>query len=102
MHCDDAAPRRVADGDTVLVRSPHGQITIQVILTTDIVPGTIAFPHGWGHKGTGRWQLANQAGGANVNQLTSSDPEDVEALAGMSWLTGVPVQVAACASVEAG
>jgi anaerobic selenocysteine-containing dehydrogenase len=30
-----------------------------------------------------------------VDQLTSSDPRDVEALAGMPWLTGVPVQVQA-------
>ena len=56
------------------------------------MPGTIAVPHGWGHKGTGGWKLANSAGGANVNQLMSSDPNDVEALAGMSWLTGVPVE----------
>jgi hypothetical protein len=28
-----------------------------------------------------------------VNQLMSSDPTDVEALAGMSSLTGVPVEV---------
>ena len=57
----------------------------------DIVPGTIAVPHGWGLKGTGRWPLANRVGGVNVNQLMSSDPN--EALAGMSWLTGVPVEV---------
>ena len=73
--------------------SPHGRIALPVALTRDIVPGTIAIPHGWGHKGTGGWQLANRAGGANVNQLMSSDPRDVEALAGMSWLTGVPVEV---------
>jgi len=30
-----------------------------------------------------------------VNQLTSSQPEDVETLAGMSGLTGVPVEVSA-------
>ena len=28
-----------------------------------------------------------------MNQLMSSEPDDVEALAGMSWLTGVPVEV---------
>ena len=78
---------------TVTVRSPYGQITIAVALTDDLVRGTVAVPHGWGHKGTGRWHLANRAGGANVNQLTSSAPEDLEALAGMSWLTGVPVEV---------
>jgi hypothetical protein len=53
----------------------------------------IAIPHGWGHKGTGGWQLANRAGRANVNQLTSSAPEHVESLSGMAWLTGVPVRV---------
>ena len=93
MHLDDAAARRIGEGDTVAVRSPHGQIALPVSLTADIVPGTIAVPHGWGHKGTGGWKLANRAGGANVNQLMSSDPADVEALAGMSWLTGVPVEV---------
>ena len=94
MHLDDAACRQIADGDEVSVRSPYGQIALPVALTADIVPGTIAVPHGWGHKGTGGWKLANSAGGANVNQLMSSDPDDVEALAGMSWLTGVPVEVA--------
>ncbi|HET6732003.1 molybdopterin-containing oxidoreductase family protein [Mycobacterium sp.] len=93
MHFDDAAQRHIADGDTVAVRSPYGEIALPVSLTADIVPGTIAVPHGWGHKGTGGWQLANRAGGVNVNQLMSSDPKDVEALAGMSWLTGVPVEV---------
>lgn len=93
MHVDDAVARGVSDGDEVRVRSPHGQIDIAVAVTTDIVPGAVAIPHGWGHKGSGGWQIANRAGGVNVNQLMSSDPTDTEALAGMSWLTGVPVQV---------
>ena len=95
MHLDDAADRGILDGDVVEVSSPHGRIALPVALTADIVRGTIAIPHGWGHRGTGGWRIANRAGGANVNQLTSSDPRDVEALAGMSWLTGVPVQVRA-------
>ncbi|KHO27462.1 formate dehydrogenase [Mycolicibacterium setense] len=93
MHAEDAAARHLSDGDAVRVRSPYGQIDIALSLTDDIVRGTVAIPHGWGHKGSGGWRIANQAGGANVNQLMSSDPGDVEALAGMSWLTGVPVQV---------
>ena len=68
-----------------------------VSLTADIVPGTVAVPHGWGHKGTGGWQVANGAGGANVNQLMSSAPEDLERLAGMARLTGVPVRVTSSA-----
>ncbi|WP_029111533.1 molybdopterin-dependent oxidoreductase [Mycobacterium sp. URHD0025] len=96
MHSDDAASRQLSDGDAVRVRSPYGQIDIALSLTDDIMRGTVAIPHGWGHKGSGGWRIANQAGGANVNQLMSSDPGDVEALAGMSWLTGVPVQVERC------
>ena len=93
MNVDDAAALDIADGARVQVSSPYGQIRMPVSVTKDIVPGVIAVPHGWGHKGTGGWRLANRAGGANVNQLTSSHPDDVEPLSGMAWLTGVPVRV---------
>ncbi|BBX17638.1 formate dehydrogenase [Mycolicibacterium duvalii] len=93
MNADDAAELGVEDGAHVQVTSPYGQITVPVKLTKDLTAGVVALPHGWGHKGTGGWQLANKAGGANVNQLTSSDPADVEPLSGMAWLTGVPVRV---------
>lgn len=93
MHVDDAADLHICDGDEVQVSSPYGRITVPVTATKDLVAGVIAIPHGWGHKGTGGWQVANRAGGANVNQLMSSALEHVEALSGMSWLTGVPVRV---------
>ena len=92
MHTDDAAARGIAEGDEVAVRSPFGKIALPATLTADIVAGTVAIPHGWGHRGGG-WKLANAAGGANVNELTSSDPDDVESLSGMAWLTGVPIEV---------
>ena len=93
IHVDDAAARRIRDGDTVRVSSPYGEIAIAVETTRDLMAGVVAVPHGWGHRGTGGWKLANMAGGANVNRLTSSEPRDVEALSGMAWLTGVPVEV---------
>jgi anaerobic selenocysteine-containing dehydrogenase len=93
MNENDAAELGIRDGAEVRVTSPYGAITVPVTLTKDIVPGVIAVPHGWGHKGTGGWKLANKAGGANVNRLTSSEPADVESLSGMAWLTGVPVRV---------
>ena len=92
MHVDDAARRGIADGDEVAVRSPYGKIALPARLTEDIVAGTVAIPHGWGHRGGG-WRVANAVGGANVNDLTSNDPDDVEALSGMAWLTGVPIEV---------
>jgi anaerobic selenocysteine-containing dehydrogenase len=93
MHIDDAAELQIADGDVVRISSPYGEITVPVTATKDLVAGVVAIPHGWGHKGTGGWQLANRAGGANVNRLTSSEPGDVESVSGMAWLTGVPVRI---------
>jgi anaerobic selenocysteine-containing dehydrogenase len=93
MHVDDAAAANIVDGDVVRIASPHGEIELPVTITKDIVAGVIAVPHGWGHKGTGGWQVANRAGGANVNRLMSSAPEHLERLAGMAHLTGVPVRV---------
>ena len=93
MHATDAADRGIADGDDIWVRSPYGKIELPVRLTEDIVVGTVAIPHGWGHNGKGGWRLANGVGGVNVNELTSNDPDDVESLSGMAWLSGVPIEV---------
>ena len=53
--------------------------------------GAVALPHGWGHKGG--WQVANEHAGVNTNLLASSDPDDLEKLAGMAFLNGIPVRV---------
>jgi anaerobic selenocysteine-containing dehydrogenase len=94
MHVDDAAAVDIVDGDIVRIASVHGEIELPVMVTKDIVAGVVAVPHGWGHRGTAGWRVANGAGGANVNRLMSSAPEDIERLAGMARLTGVPVRVA--------
>jgi formate dehydrogenase len=88
----DAAAVRVEDGGTVRVVSARGQIEIPIELTDDVPPGTIAVPHGWGHRGAG-WQTANAVGGANVNEITSALPADMERISGMAHLTGVPVRL---------
>jgi anaerobic selenocysteine-containing dehydrogenase len=98
IHVDDAAAADISDGDRVRIASEHGEIEVPVIVTKDIVAGVVAVPHGWGHKGTAGWRLANRAGGANVNMLMSSNPEDIEALAGMARLTGIPIRVERTAS----
>jgi formate dehydrogenase len=93
VHPDDGAEIGIADGDVVRISSTHGAIELPARLTDEVKPGTIAVPHGWGHKGG--WRIANAAGGANVNLLASSDPDDLEALAGMSFLNGIPVRLEA-------
>ncbi|MDN2495201.1 formate dehydrogenase [Nocardia nova] len=96
----DASAAGIADGAPVRIRSRHGEIETVALLTDEVGPGTVAVPHGWGHEG-GSWTLANASGGANVNQLMSTAIEDIERLAGMSHLNGVPVVLEACGTSDA-
>jgi formate dehydrogenase len=88
----DALAAGVVDGETVRIVSASGSIALPIEVTDDLAPGTVAVPHGWGHGGAG-WETANAAGGANVNELTSGRPEDLEQLSGMAHLNGVAVRL---------
>src|SRR4051812_27310597 len=88
---DDAAACGLADGDPVRISSKSGAIELPVKVTDEMSRGTVAVPHGWGHRGG--WQLANGTGGVNVNALASAQPEDLERLAGMAFLNGIPVRL---------
>jgi anaerobic selenocysteine-containing dehydrogenase len=105
MHPEDAVAIGAAEGDRIRVASPHGEIELPVTLTDDLVRGVIAIPHGWGHKRGAGWTKAQTAddggGGANVNQLMSSDPADIEPIAGMAHLVGVPVRAEVAAAARA-
>jgi formate dehydrogenase len=96
LNPDDAAAVGVADGERIRVVSAHGEIEIEARITDEMGRGTIAVPHGWGHSGA--WETANAAGGTNVNVLMSSEPDDLERLAGMAHLNGVPVRIGAVAT----
>jgi anaerobic selenocysteine-containing dehydrogenase len=92
VHPDDAEQVGIGDGERGRISSAHGSIEIEVAVTDEVKPGTVAVPHGWGHR-NGGWRVANEAGGANVNLLASSDPDDLERLAGMAFLNGIPVRL---------
>jgi formate dehydrogenase len=87
----DAHGLGIADGDMVTIVSKAGRVTAPVRATSDLPPGTIAVPHGWGHNGG--WRRANAAGGINANILASGAVEDIEALAGASVTNGIPVRI---------
>jgi anaerobic selenocysteine-containing dehydrogenase len=91
VHPEDAAAAGIADGDACRVTSPHGSVELPATLTDEVKRGTVAVPHGWGHRGG--WRVANGAGGANVNALSSSDPNELERLAGMAHLNGIPIRI---------
>ena len=97
VHPDDAAANGLEDGAGVRLESKSGAVEVPVKVTDEMTPGTVALPHGWGHRGG--WRLANEHAGANVNLLSSSDPDDLERLAGMAHLNGIPVR---CAPVPGG
>lgn len=91
VHPDDAAAAGLTEGDRVRISSAHGTIETELAIVEELIAGTIAVPHGWGHDGG--WQTANAAGGANTNLLASSEPADLERLAGMAHLNGIPVRI---------
>ncbi len=92
VHPDDAAEHGIEDGARCRIVSSAGRaIELAAKVSDEVSRGTIAVPHGWGHRGG--WRLATEAGGANVNQLASSAPEDLERLAGMAHLNGIPVRL---------
>jgi formate dehydrogenase len=95
MNPDDAREAGIADGDPARISSEAGAVEAPVKVTDEMTRGTVALPHGWGHKGG--WKLANEAGGVNVNLLASSGADTLERLAGMAHLNGIPVRVEALA-----
>jgi len=84
---DDAEALGLFDDDAATLTSDGGQITVDVALNPEMIRGTVALPHGWGHDGG--WQRANRAGGSTSNFLSSR----VERISGTSVLNGIPVRL---------
>jgi formate dehydrogenase len=93
VHPDDASAVGVCDGEPCRIVSATGAIELPAKVSDEVGRGTVAVPHGWGHRGG--WRVAVRAGGANVNALASSAPEELERLAGMAFLNGIPVRLEA-------
>jgi anaerobic selenocysteine-containing dehydrogenase len=96
LHPKDASDCGVEDGEDVLIFSETGQVQMPVKVTDEVAPGTVAIPHGWGHNGG--WRVANAVAGTNSNILASGDRADIERLAGMSILTGIPIRISAAST----
>ena len=91
MHPDDAGTAGVKDGDMAAIISKRGRIEVPVRVSDEMMPGNVALPQGWGHKGG--WQRAVAAGGANYNVLTPDQSTDFDQVSGQAWLNGFPVRV---------
>ncbi|SHN21655.1 Anaerobic selenocysteine-containing dehydrogenase [Pseudomonas asturiensis] len=95
MHPDDLSSRGLSDGQQVQVSSRVGTIEVQVLGSSDMMPGVVSLPHGWGHARQGvRMEIAYNQPGVSANDLT--DERLLDVLSGNAVLNGVPVQVAGC------
>jgi anaerobic selenocysteine-containing dehydrogenase len=94
MNSSDAEHRKLAHGQTVLVRSKAGSIQIPIEISDAMMPGVVSIPHGWGHDRKGvQLQVARQHAGQSINDLTESLA--VDALCGTAAFNGTPVTVEA-------
>jgi formate dehydrogenase len=93
MHPEDAQRSGLSDGAMADVTSDTATVRVPVRVTADLMPGTVALPHGWGHQHATGLTIASKTRGVNVNLLAASGPDRVEKVSGMSHLTGFNVTV---------
>ena len=94
MHPDDLSHRGLVDGQRVRVSSRVGMIEVEVLASSDMMPGVVSLPHGWGHARPGvQMSIASGQPGSSANDLT--DERQLDELSGNAALNGVPVTVQA-------
>ncbi len=76
--------------DYVKIENDFGSITVPILITENIMPKVLFYPHGWGHKNP-HLSFANQHPGANINKLTNSWA--LEKLSGMPLMNGYKVRL---------
>jgi anaerobic selenocysteine-containing dehydrogenase len=85
----DAAALSVSDGDRVEVSTRSGSVTLPARVTSDIRPGVVSMPHGWGRRlfhPEVRTEVEIQ--GVSDNSLT--DDAELDALTGMPIYNSIP------------
>ena len=92
MHPRDMEVRGLTEGEMVDVRTTTAAVRVPVRALADLMPGTAALPHGWGHQRAGQ-TVARETRGVNVNLLAADGPEELERVSGMARLTGIPIEV---------
>jgi anaerobic selenocysteine-containing dehydrogenase len=79
MHPGDAAVRGLRDCDIVEIRGRAGATTVQLEISSSVMPGVVSLPHGFSH--------------ASLNDVT--DDLRLDNMSGTAAFSGTPVSVAA-------
>jgi anaerobic selenocysteine-containing dehydrogenase len=95
MHPDDAKRLGLREGDSARVESDAGHVDVPVTLTTDMMPGSVALPHGWGHQSATTLSVASKTSGVNANILALDGPDAIEPRSGMAQFNGITVRIKA-------
>ena len=89
----DAARLGVRNDELVRVTSAFGVIEIPARVSDEMMPLTVAIPQCWGHADADGLPHAKRNPGVNSNLLAGDGPANIEALSGMSHLSGILVGV---------
>jgi len=92
IHSEDAAALSISEGDTVEISTRSGSAEVPAKVTTDIRPGVVSMPHGWGRKlfHPETWTEV-ELQGASDNLLT--DNTELDAFTGMPIYNSIPCSV---------
>ena len=90
MHPDDMSELDLEQRDFVDVSTNAGMVRLPVWPLADLLKGTVALPHGWGHQSS-LLTTAGNTKGVNVNILADDGPDKIDPISGMANLTGIPV-----------
>ena len=100
VHPDDAARLGLQDGAMAQLENAGRSLQAQVHISTDMMPGVVSLPHGWGHDLPGaQLTVAAERPGVNLNALLDEKLRDP--LSGNAVLSGVPVTMRAVETAAA-
>ena len=92
MHPQDLQQRGIIQGREVDIRSRVGAVRVVVEASTEMMPGVVSLPHGFGHNREGiRMDIARQHAGVSCNDIT--DELALDELSGNAAVNGVAVEV---------
>ncbi len=94
IHPSDAERLGLTSAARVAIRSATGTVSADLEVTSEMMPGVVSLPHGWGHHREGtQLRVASERPGVSINDIT--DEQSVDKLTGTIAFSGVPVELSA-------
>jgi anaerobic selenocysteine-containing dehydrogenase len=98
---DDAAAHSLVDGGFARVTSSVGTAVVPVEVTSDLMPGVVSLPHGFGHDvEESRLELAKAHPGVNLNFLTDNAAYDEASGTAVLSGTRITIEPVATAAID--